>query len=164
MRVSPLGGEVDAQVAIDGGTEVGGGHCGVFHVVVAIEKLFEGYGKMVGLAVFGSPSGRHIKQVTVVDDDIDPVDPVAVEWAVATRVQPHRDIEIMSGLTGIFLDPSLPKEEQEGPARTSKILIDATRYDTKDFAPVCLPARDVCAKVEREWDRYGIGTTSKAKP
>src|SRR2546430_7300776 len=51
-----------------------------------------------------------------------------------TRVQPHRDIEIMSGLTGIFLDPSLPKEEQEGPARTSKILIDATRYDAKDFA------------------------------
>ena len=90
--------------------------------------------------------GRHIKQVTVVDDDVDPFDPAAVEWAVATRVQPHRDIEIMSGLTGIFLDPSLPKEEQEGPARTSKILIDATRYDAKDFARVCLPARDVMAE------------------
>jgi 2,5-furandicarboxylate decarboxylase 1 len=115
---------------------------------------------MVGLAVFGSPSGRHIKQVTVVDEDVDPFDPAAVEWAVATRVQPHRDIEIMSGLTGIFLDPSLPKEEQEGPARTSKILIDATRYDAKDFARVCLPARDVMAKVEKDWERYGI---SRAK-
>jgi UbiD family decarboxylase len=132
------------------------GGCGVFHVVVAIDKLYEGYGKMVGLAIFGSPPGRHIKQVTVVDDDVDPFDAAAVEWAVSTRVQPHRDIEIMSGLTGIFLDPSLPKEEQEGPARTSKILIDATRYDAKDFAPVCLPARDVMAKVEREWGRYGI--------
>jgi UbiD family decarboxylase len=139
------------------------GGCGVFHVVVAIEKLYEGYGKMVGLAIFGSPSGRHIKQVTVVDDDVDPFDPLAVEWAVATRVQPHRDIEIMSGLTGIFLDPSLPKEEQEGPARTSKILIDATRYDAKDFAPVCLPARDMMAKVERDWERYGIGKTSGNK-
>jgi UbiD family decarboxylase len=137
------------------------GGCGVFHVVVAIEKLYEGYGKMVGLAVFGSPSGRHIKQVTVVDQDIDPFDPSAVEWAVATRVQPHRDVEIMSGLTGIFLDPSLPKEEQEGPARTSKILIDATRYDAKAFPPVCLPAREMMAKVEKEWEQYGIGKTSK---
>ncbi len=94
--------------------------------------------------------------MTVVDEDVDPFDPAAVEWAVATRVQPHRDIEIMSGLTGIFLDPSLPKEEQEGPARTSKILIDATRYDAKDFAPVCLPSRDMMAKVEKDWQRYGI--------
>jgi len=133
------------------------GGCGVFHVVVAIDKLYEGYGKMVGLAVFGSPSGRHIKQVTVVDDDVDPFDPAAVEWAVATRVQPHRDIEIMNGLTGIFLDPSLPKEEQEGPARTSKILIDATRYDAKSFPPVCLPAREMMAKVEKDWEQYGIG-------
>ncbi|HTN69585.1 MAG TPA: UbiD family decarboxylase [Methylomirabilota bacterium] len=140
------------------------GGCGVLHVVVSIEKLFEGYGKMVGLAIFGQPSGRHIKQVTVVDDDIDPTDPVAVEWAVATRVQPHRDIEIMDGLTGIFLDPSLPKEEQEGPARTSKMLVDATRYDAKNFAPVCLPARDVSAMVEKEWERYGIGKAGGRKP
>jgi hypothetical protein len=54
----------------------------------------------------------------------------------------------------------LPKEEQEGPARTSKILIDATRYDAKNFAPVCLPARDMMAKVEKDWERYGI---SKAR-
>jgi 3-polyprenyl-4-hydroxybenzoate decarboxylase len=99
----------------------------------------------------------------VVDDDVDPFDPAAVEWAVATRVQPHRDIEIMSGLTGIFLDPSLPKEEQEGPARTSKILIDATRYDAKSFPPVCLPARAVSEKVEKEWERYGIGKVSGKK-
>jgi 2,5-furandicarboxylate decarboxylase 1 len=132
------------------------GGCGVFHAVVAIDKLYEGYGKMVGLAVFGSPSGRHIKQVTVVDQDVDPFNSDAVEWAVATRVQAHRDIEIMSGLTGIFLDPSLPKEEQEGPARTSKILVDATRYDAKDFAPVCLPARDAMVHVDKNWQRYGI--------
>src|SRR5262249_41175759 len=137
---------------------------GVFHAVVAIDKLYEGYGKMVGLAIFGSPPGRHIKQVTVVDEDVDPFDPAAVEWAVATRVQPHRDIEVMTGLTGIFLDPSLPKEEQEGPARTAKILIDATRYDAKDFPPVCLPSRAARDKVERDWGRYGIAKALKAKP
>src|SRR5262249_51323936 len=52
-------------------TEGGGG---VLHIVVAVEKLYEGYGKMVGMAVLSCPSGRHFKQVTVVDDDIDPFD------------------------------------------------------------------------------------------
>lgn len=132
------------------------GGCGILHAVVCIEKLYEGYGKMVGLAVLGCPSGRHLKQVTVVDDDVDPFDPVAVEWAVATRVQPHRDVEIIKEVTGIFLDPSLPPAEQAGPARTSKILIDATRYDAKNFPPVCLPAAEAVEKVEREWQRYGI--------
>ena len=67
----------------------------MLHLVVSVEKLYEGYGKMVGMAVLGCPSGRHFKQVTVVDDDVDPFDALAVEWAVATRVQPHRDVEII---------------------------------------------------------------------
>jgi hypothetical protein len=36
------------------------------------------------------------------------------------------------------------------------MIIDATRYDAKDFAPVCLPSADAMAKVERDWSRYGI--------
>ena len=45
-------------------TEGGGG---VLHVVIAVEKLYEGYGKMAGMAVLSVPAGRSIKQVTVVD-------------------------------------------------------------------------------------------------
>jgi 2,5-furandicarboxylate decarboxylase 1 len=132
------------------------GGCGVLHCVVSVEKLYEGYGKMVGMAILSCPSGRHFKQVTVVDEDVDPFNPLSVEWAVATRVQPHRDVEILRELTGIFLDPSLPPEEQAGPARTSKMIIDATRYDAKSFPTVCLPDAEVMAKVAREWDSYGI--------
>lgn len=132
------------------------GGCGTFHLVASIEKLYEGYGKMVGLAILGCPVGRYVKQVTVVDDDVDPFDPLAVEWAVATRVQPHRDIEILKEVTGIFLDPSMSPEEQAGPARTSKMIIDATRYDAKNFPPVCLPAVEAMQEVERHWERYGI--------
>jgi UbiD family decarboxylase len=132
------------------------GGCGVFHAVISVEKLYEGYGKMVGMAVLGSPSGRHIKHVTVVDHDVDPTDSLAVEWAVATRVQAHRDVEILREVTGIFLDPSLPPEEQAGPARCSKMIIDATRYNSKSFPAVCQPEAEARAKVERDWDRYGI--------
>ena len=129
---------------------------GALHAVVAVEKPYEGFGKYVALAVLGSVAGRYIKQVIVVDADIDPFDPIQVEWAVATRVQANRDIEILKQLTGIILDPSLPKEEQWTTSRTSKMIIDATRYDAKNFPPICLPASEAMAKVEKEWARYGI--------
>ena len=131
----------------------GGG--GALHAVLSVDKPYEGFGKYVGLAVLGTTAGRSIKQVTIVDDDIDPADPIQVEWAIATRVQPHRDIEILSELPGIILDPSLPRGEQRPPL-TSKMIIDATRYDAKDFAPVCLPSAEAMVKVERDWSRYGI--------
>ena len=126
----------------------------VFKFAIGIEV--EGFGKYVGLAVLGSVAGRYIKQVIIVDADIDPFDPIQVEWAVATRVQANRDIEILKQLTGIVLDPSLPKEEQWSTSRTSKMIIDATRYDAKNFPPICLPASEAMAKVEKEWARYGI--------
>jgi UbiD family decarboxylase len=129
---------------------------GALHAVIAVEKPYEGFGKYVGLAVLGTVAGRYLKQVIVVDADIDPFDPIQVEWAVATRVQANRDIEILKELTGIILDPSLPKEEQWATSRTSKMIIDATRYDAKNFPPICSPASETMAKVEKEWKRYGI--------
>jgi UbiD family decarboxylase len=132
----------------------GGG--GALHAVLSVDKPYEGFGKYVGLAVLGTTAGRSVKQVIIVDDDIDPADPVQVEWAIATRVQPQRDIEILSDLPGIILDPSLPRGDHSSRSLTSKMIIDATRYDAKDFAPVCLPSADAMAKVERDWSRYGI--------
>jgi 2,5-furandicarboxylate decarboxylase 1 len=134
-------------------TEGGGG---VLHVVVAVEKAYEGYGKMAAMAVFGAPAGRSVKQVVIVDADVDPFDPIAVEWAIATRVQPHRDIEILRDLPGSSIDPSLPLAEQTRSARTSKLIVDATRYDAASFPPVCQPAAEAMDKVERDWARYEI--------
>jgi hypothetical protein len=36
------------------------------------------------------------------------------------------------------------------------MIIDATRYDAKNFPPICLPATEAMDKVEREWKSYGI--------
>jgi UbiD family decarboxylase len=148
MRTIPLPG-IKAVHLTEGG-------CGVLHLVIAVEKLYEGYGKMIGMAALGCPPGRHIKLVTVVDEDVDPYDPVAVEWAIATRVQAHRDVEIIKEVAGIFLDPSMPPEEQAGPGRTSKMIIDATRYNAKSFPPVCLPDATIMARVDEDWAKYGI--------
>jgi UbiD family decarboxylase len=153
MRQIALPGIKKVHVTVPGG--------GAFHAVISVEKSYEGFGKYVALAALGTQPGRYLKRVIVVDQDVDPFDPLAVEWAIATRVQAHRDVEILKEVTGIFLDPSLPREEQVGPARTSKMIIDATRYDAKNFPPVCLPASEAMEKVEREWERYGIQLGSK---
>ena len=156
----PREAELMRQIALPGVKRVhmtrGGG--GALHAVVAVEKHYEGFGKYVGLSVLGTTAGRSIKQLIIVDDDIDPADPIQVEWAVATRVQPHRDVEIMRELPGIILDPSLPRGDHNRPLLTSKMIVDATRYDAKNFPLVCAPSADSMASVERDWGRYGIPT------
>ncbi|MGH9806229.1 MAG: hypothetical protein ACRD9W_03035, partial [Terriglobia bacterium] len=64
-----------------------------------------------------------IKQVIVVDDDIDPWDPVAVEWALATRMQPHRDFVIVPAVRADRAEPL----EKDG--TITKLGIDTTRRD-----------------------------------
>lgn len=134
---------------------VGGSGC--FNAVAQIEKRFEGHGKMMGMAILGAWAGRQIKNLILVDDDIDPEDHNQVEWALASRVQPHRDVEIVRELLGGPLDASLPHAERaSGTARTSKIIIDATKYDAKDFEVPCMPQEEAVAQVERDWAKYGI--------
>ena len=49
----------------------------------------------------------NVKNVFVVDDDIDVFDDGQIEWALASRFQPDRDLVIASGFRVVPLDPSL---------------------------------------------------------
>ena len=76
-------------------------------------------------AFTGHPS---LKNVIIVDEDIDIFDDKEVEWAVATRFQADR-VFIIKDAAGSSLDPSA-----EG--TTAKMGIDATiplKRDRKDF-------------------------------
>ncbi|NIO07681.1 MAG: UbiD family decarboxylase [Deltaproteobacteria bacterium] len=77
------------------------------HVVVSIKKRQEEEARNVILALLAVGVG--IKHVTVVDDDIDVNNPLEVDWAVSTRMQPDRDIIIIPRLATSTLDPSVPK-------------------------------------------------------
>jgi UbiD family decarboxylase len=68
------------------------------------------------------------KRLTIVDDDIDPADPVAVEWAVATRLQADRDLIVRPGERGSTLDPS----SDDGV--TARWVLDARRPPGRDRA------------------------------
>ncbi len=60
-----------------------------------------------------------MKQVIVVDGDIDIYDDRQVEWAVATRFQASRSLTVINNAAGSSLDPSAD-------GTTSKVAIDAT--------------------------------------
>jgi 4-hydroxy-3-polyprenylbenzoate decarboxylase len=74
---------------------------------------------------------RRVRAVVAVDEDIDLFDDRSVLWAVATRVQWHRDVMTLDGLTHPNLDPSLPP----GATTITKSGIDAT------WPPARVPGR-----------------------
>jgi UbiD family decarboxylase len=95
------------------------GGCGWLSSVVQIQPQHDGDGiKAIHAALDGH---RSMKQVVVVDEDIDVADPSRVEWALMTRWQPDTDTVILSGQKGSSLDPS---RNEDG--TTSKIGMDAT--------------------------------------
>ncbi|MFQ5850321.1 MAG: UbiD family decarboxylase [Candidatus Binatia bacterium] len=132
----------------------GGG--GGLHVVVSINKEYDGHGKMVGLSVLGTTAGRTAKIVTVVDDDIDPYDLNQVDWAVATRARVDRDVEIVKDLGANILDPTMTMHEKGGASRTDKMVIDATKPILEPLQPECRPHRRVMEEVTRNREKYGI--------
>lgn len=80
-----------------------GGVCR-YHLYVQIVKRQEGEAKNVMMGAF---AGHYdVKQVIVVDEDVDIHNPAEVEWAVATRFQADRDLVIVSESQGSKLDPS----------------------------------------------------------
>jgi len=64
----------------------------------------------------------YLKVVVIVDDDIDVHNEQEVGWAIATRMQPDRDINIIKNVFCNKLDPS---SHEDG--TTGKLIIDATK-------------------------------------
>lgn len=95
-----------------------------FRLVMAMRPRFAGEARSAMLAAIAS--NLRPKTVIVVDPDIDVHSSAEVEWAMAFRSQPARDVVIVDGLPGGPLDPmgdqSLPSEQRTG----SAIAIDAT--------------------------------------
>lgn len=109
--------------------------------VISIKQSYIGHAKQVltlsaSLLQGGACTGRYI---VVVDDDIDPSNLEEVIWAVTTRCDPERYIDIIPGYLTSPLDPMLsPEKRERGDITTAKVLINACKpYHWKDsFPPV----------------------------
>jgi len=95
------------------------GGCAWLHGVVSIRKQHQGDGKNAIMAAFGAHTS--MKQVVIVDEDIDIFDDRDVEWAIATRFQADRGLVVLHDVRGSSIDPSA----RDG--FTSKMGIDATK-------------------------------------
>lgn len=120
------------------------------HVVVQIKPQFVAHARAVMSGIWGMYPNR-AKQVIVVEDDCDIYDSGAVEWHVATRVQPQRDMVIWRDGTGIQLDPSMPRENCNA---GSKLGVDATK--SVAYPEVSLPSKELLQKAKSQWTKYGL--------
>ena len=89
-------------------------------VVMSIDKTGPGQGMKSGMTI--AQQNPIAKVVIVVDQDVNIYDRTEVMFAIGSRWQPHPASQVIEETAGLFTDPSQVKY-----ARTSKIVIDATR-------------------------------------
>ncbi len=97
------------------------GGCSWLHAIIKIKKQNEDDGKKALAAAFEGHSS--LKHAFVVDEDIDILNPLDVEWAMATRFQGDRDIFVRGREPGSSLDPS----GEPGTKMTYKMGFDLTK-------------------------------------
>jgi len=105
------------------GVNITPGGCSWLNAVVQIKKNSEEDGEKAIEAAF--EGHKSLKQVIVVDEDIDINNPADVEWAVATRFQASKDLVVKENQKGSSLDPSAVAGE--GASVTAKMGLDATK-------------------------------------
>ena len=101
------------------GVHLANSGCGRHNCYISLKQSVAGQATQA--AQIALATADFVKNVVVVDDDIDPYNEQEVWWAIATRAQPEEDVDILRGVSYKALDPSM-KEEGVG----SKMIIDAT--------------------------------------
>jgi UbiD family decarboxylase len=127
------------------------------HAVVQINKRSPDDGAQAIAAAFRGHTS--LKHVVVVDDDVSPFDPAAVEWAIATRFQADRDLVVLPDQPSSSLDPSA-KLAPGQKARSTKMGLDATiPWHDREGRALSLEERAAFRKVAYERvtpERYGL--------
>jgi 4-hydroxy-3-polyprenylbenzoate decarboxylase len=130
--------------------EVGGSR---LFLAVSIKQRYAGHARQAGHIASQCHAGAYLgRYVVVVDEDIDPTNLEDVMWAMCTRSDPERSIDLIKRAWSGPLDPAIHPDEK---GFNSRLIIDACRpFEWKDkFPPVCnLTAEE--QKVARE--RWGF--------
>lgn len=131
------------------------------HVIIQMKTLYPGHSKKVGILASHLLDATTGKIVTVVDDDVDIRDSFSVDWALAFRVDPARDITILERTAAPNLDPST-MDPAFGTDVTpferrligSKMIIDATIKTS--YPELSLPYKEYMMDVYERWNEFGL--------
>ncbi|HKZ51070.1 MAG TPA: UbiD family decarboxylase domain-containing protein, partial [Dehalococcoidia bacterium] len=122
-------------------------------MAVAIRQRYPGHAKQAGRIAALTNVGRGLgRYVVVVDEDIDVTDIDEVLWAMCTRVDPDRDIEVLRECPSAALDPMVHPDRKKNPTMP-RVVIDATRpYEWRDrFPEVVASSPELRQQVLARW-------------
>jgi 4-hydroxybenzoate decarboxylase len=95
--------------------------------IIAVSNRFAGFAKSVAMRALGTPHGlMYLKNVILVDGDIDPFDLNQVMWCLSTRTR-ATDIVVLPNMALSDADPSA-----EIPGKGHRLVIDATSFMAPD--------------------------------
>lgn len=123
--------------------------------IVALRTAYAGHARQAGLIASQIPQslGRY---TIVVDDDVDPSNLHDVMWAVATRADPERAIEILRYCRSNSADTTIPiqRKRQTRTLYHSRAIIDACRpYEWKDeFYPIVQITPELRSRLLEKWE------------
>jgi UbiD family decarboxylase len=102
------------------------GSAGVTSLVVQLARGERSEVKTVGKMIAQLNFGQRF--IYLVDEDIDIRDSEAIQWALSSRVDPHRDITLVDGINAFQFDPAVLARGLTGPPpyKTSLAIVDAT--------------------------------------
>jgi 4-hydroxy-3-polyprenylbenzoate decarboxylase len=135
--------------------------CSYRIAVVSMRKAYPGHARRVMMAVWSYlRQFMYTKWVIIVDDDIDARNWKDVMWAVATRMDPARDITIVENTPIDYLDFASPQS-----GLGSKIGLDATNKlppETKrDWGRLIRMDDEIVRTVTEKWPRLGLPGSGK---
>ncbi len=135
--------------------------CSYRVAVVSIKKAYPGHAKRIMMGVWSYlRQFMYTKWVIVVDEDIDARDWKDVIWAISTRMDPGRDITVITDTPIDYLDFASPED-----GLGAKIGLDATDKwppETKRAWGTRIRMTDeVIDEVTRKWAEYGLPGAGK---
>ncbi len=115
-----------AWVSEEGGTQL---------IIVSIKQRYAGHAKQAAILTSQSPIGTNLgRYVIVVDEDIEPSNLQEVLWAMCTRSDPEKDIDILRRTRSNRLDPVL-KRPIKGMFNSVAIIDACKPFEWKDDFP-----------------------------
>lgn len=120
-------------------------------IFLSVKQRYPGHAKQAAMVASQCGAGAYMgKYVIVTDEDIDITDMEEVFWALATRSDPDKSIDIIRRCWSTPLDPMIPPS---GPSLNSRAIIEACRpFEWIDsFPPVVGAKKEQLDAAKEKW-------------
>jgi len=130
--------------------------------VVSVNQRYPAHSRTIAHALLGNKMGAFLKNVILVDEDIDPFNLDQIWWTMFSRLQASRGVTILQRGKTAFMDPSqIPELQGFG----DTLIIEAVKpyewqprveWRNERFPPVACPSTETMEAVERRWNELKI--------